>query len=172
MATTANYSDYRFLNAERVDAGVFPPQAPVVLLHGYWVSIAPVPGLLPGRQHVDPLAIDVRAMPWIFLMDVIRNGDGAALDYRYRLVGTGNVTLVGRDATGELASAVFGRVDAPFLLETFDLTVATAAPTFWIATVPQDRVGEVTIHRGLFPLARDGRTVDMLLCVAAPWPLD
>jgi len=108
-------------------------------------------------------------MPWIFLLDVMRE-DGAALDYLFRLVGTSSVALVGRDATGQRASAVFDRVDAGFMLATFDRTVADAAPTFWIATVPHDRIREVTIHRGLFPLARDGRTVDMLLCLSAPWP--
>ncbi|MEQ9333141.1 PAS domain-containing protein [Thalassobaculum sp.] len=170
MATKPSYADFRLLAAEPAQVDRFPPLSPVVLLRDYWQSIAPAPGVLPGRQHFDPLDVDVGVVPWIFLMDVIRGGDGVPLDYRYRLVGTGNVQLVGRDATGELASAVFGRVDAPFVLETFDLTVANAAPTYWIATVPQDRIGEVTIHRGLFPLARDGGTVDMLLCVAAPWP--
>lgn len=168
MAANRSYLDYRLLNAELVDPDVFPPGSPVLGLRAYWLSIAPGPGLLPGRQHFDPLEVDPAVLSWIFLMDVIRK-DGAPLDYRYRLVGTGNVTLVGRDATGELASVVFNRVDAPFVLDTFDRTVEAAAPTYWIATVPQDRVGEVTIHRGLFPLARDGRTVDMLLCIAAPW---
>jgi len=161
----------RLLKAAPVEVEMFPPRSPVVLLNDYWRSIAPAPGLLPGRRHLDPLDLDRSIMPWIFLMDVIR-AEGKPLDYRYRLVGTGNATLVGRDATGELASVVFGRVDASFVLKTFDLTVEQAAPTYWIATVPQDQVGEVTIHRGLFPLAQDGRTVDMLLCVAAPWPQD
>jgi hypothetical protein len=163
--------DYRLLNAEPADPGTFPAASPVLRLRDYWQSIVPAPDTLPGRQHFDPLEVDVDVVPWIFLMDVLRE-DGAPLDYLYRLVGTGNVTLVGRDATGERASAVFDRVDAPFVLDTFDRTVELAAPTYWVATVPQDRIGEVTVHRGLFPLARDGGTVDMLLCIAAPWPTD
>lgn len=170
MASSSNFAVFRLLNAELADVGRFPPHSPAVLLGEYWRSIAPAPGVLPGRQHFDPLDLDARIIRWIFLMDVIRSGADLPLDYLYRLVGTGNVQLVGRDATGELASVVFDRVDAPFVLETFDLTVKKAAPTYWIATVPQDRVGDVTIQRGLFPLARDGRTVDMLLCIAAPWP--
>ncbi len=170
MAAAKKYSEFHLLSADSVEIDSIPAGSPVRLLHDYWQSIAPAPGLLPGRQHLDPLDIDPQAMPWIFLMDVIR-ADGAPLDYRYRLVGTGNVDLVGRDATGELASVVFNRVDAPFVLDTFDLTVARATPTYWIATVPQDKIGMVTIHRGLFPMARDGRTVDMLLCTAVPRPL-
>ena len=170
MAAATKYSEFHLLSADPVEIDSMPTGSPVRSLHDYWQSIAPGPGLLPGRQHLDPLDIGPRVMPWVFLMDVIRT-DGAPLDYRYRLVGTGNVQLVGRDATGELASAVFDRVDAPFVLDTFDLTVENAAPTCWIATVPNDVVGMVTIHRGLFPMARDGRTVDMLMCIAVPGPV-
>lgn len=169
MPPANRYAEYRLLHAEPVSAEAFPAQSPVVRLRDYWLSIAPAPGLLPGRRHVDPLDLDRALMPYIFLMAVIREG-GRPLDYLYRLVGTGNVKLVGRDATGELASAVFDRVAAPFVLDTFDSTVEQAAPTYWIATVPQDRIGDVTVHRGLFPLAEDGRTVDMLMGIAAPWP--
>lgn len=168
MAADRSYSSFQLLSADPVEIDAFPPRSPVALLRDYWQSIRPEPARLPGRQHLDPLDIDRTVMPWIFLMDVIR-ADGAPLDYMYRFVGTSNVTLVGRDATGQLASAVFGRVAASFVMETFDRTVQAGAPTYWIATVPQDRFGEVTIHRGLFPMARDGGTVDMLLCVATPW---
>ncbi|GHD56145.1 hypothetical protein GCM10017083_35920 [Thalassobaculum fulvum] len=167
MAAAKKYAEFQLLSADPVDIDSLPAGSPVLQLHDYWRSIAPTRALLPGRQHLDPLDIDPQVMPWVFLMDVVRR-DGAPLDYRYRLVGTGNVGLVGRDATGELASAVFNRVDAPFVLDTFDLTVENAAPTYWIATVPNDVIGMVTIHRGLFPMARDGRTVDMLLCIAVP----
>ena len=167
MTARTDHVDYRTLSASRVGPDAFPAESPVTLLHRYWQSTAPAPGSLPGRQHIDPREIGAKAMPWVFLLDVVR---GDPLDYAFRLVGTGNVSLVGRDATGQLASEVFDRVGAPFVLETFDSTVAEAAPTVWIVTVPHDRSGEVTIHRGPFPLARDGRTVDMLLCVAAPWP--
>jgi len=167
MAAAKKYSQFHLLSADPVEIDSIPAGSPVRSLHAYWQSIAPAADLLPGRQHLDPLDIDPKVMPWVFLMDVLR-ADDAPLDYRYRLVGTGNVELVGRDATGELASVVFNRVDAPFVLDTFDMTVERAAPTYWIATVPQDRIGMVTIHRGLFPMARDGQTVDMLMCIAVP----
>lgn len=169
MAAKTNQNAFRLLSADPVGVDAFPEGSPVLRLHRYWRSIAPSPDTLPGRQHVDPLDIGPWLMPWIFLMDVIRE-HGAPFDYLFRLVGTSSAALVGRDATGQRASEVFGRVDAGFMLATFDQTVAGGAPTFWIATVPHDRIGEVTIHRGLFPLARDGRTVDMLLCLSAPWP--
>lgn len=169
MASATRPAGFRYLNADQVPLETFSPDSPVVTLHRYWRSIVPAPGRLPGRWHLEPADIDDLVIPWIWVVDVIDEA-GMPLDYLYRMVGAGNVTLVGRDATGELASTIFGRVDAPFVMGTFDLTVHTAAPTFWVATVPHDGLGEVTIHRGLFPLADDGRTVDTLLCIAAPWP--
>ena len=169
MAAADPTDAFQLLSADQVAIDAFPDDSPITLLHRYWHSVAPAPGTLPGRQHLDPLDIDPGVLPWIFIMDVER-AEGEELDYTYRLVGTGNVTLVGRDATGQRASTVFGRTRSGFMMGTFDLTVATAAPTYWVATVPHDRYHQVTIHRGLFPLARDGRTVDMLVCVAAPWP--
>lgn len=61
----------------------------------YWVSIRP-PGLLPGRQHFEPL--DVPALlPNLWLVDVIR---GAAPRFRYRLVGTNIARAFDGDPTG------------------------------------------------------------------------
>jgi hypothetical protein len=51
----------------------------------YWRSKAP-PGLLPGRQHIDP--VEMRAfLPYILLFDVVRLQDGR-YRFRHRLVGT------------------------------------------------------------------------------------
>jgi len=155
-------------NVEQVDIAAFPGDSPVVNLDRYWRSIWPGPDRLPGRRHFDPIEIEPAILPWIFLVEVLREADG--MDFLFRLVGTGNVTLVGRDATGRRASEVFGKAGAPFLIDTFKDTVTSATPTFWTASVPNDRFGHVSIHRGLFPLAGDGETVDMLLCMAAPWP--
>lgn len=171
MANARQSHRFRNLNADQVEVDTFPAESPVALLHRHWLAIAPAPDLLPGRQHLEVAGLDPVVAPWICIADVIDEA-GLPLDYLFRLIGASNVALVGRDATGEYASTVFGRVDAPFVMGTFDLTVHTAAATFWIATVPNDEHGTVTVHRGLFPMAQDGRTVDMLLCIAAPWPLE
>ena len=109
-------------------------------------------------------------MPWMFFMDVLREADGT-YDYLYRVVGTGNVALVGKDATGKRANDAFGRVHSAFVLGTFDQTVESAVPTLWIGGAPHERFGDIILHRALFPMAGDGRTVDMLLCIAVPWPV-
>lgn len=63
-------------------------------LLAYYGRIAPA-GALPGRQHLDPLAIPY-ILPHLVLLDVQRE----PLRYRYRLVGTKEVELYGRDPTG------------------------------------------------------------------------
>ncbi len=100
------------------------------------------------------------------MLDVLSNPDG--LDYRFRLTGTLNVKLVGRDPTGRRAFEIFGTEEHQYLMRTFDTTVAEASATFWRAEVPQDRLGTVQICRGLFPLSEDGIVVNMLLCIAVP----
>src|SRR5579863_3722015 len=62
----------------------------------YWHSMRPAPGLLPGRQHFDPLDIP-GLMPNIFMLD--RFPDSGRL--RYRLVGTRVVEAMLRDLTGK-----------------------------------------------------------------------
>lgn len=63
-------------------------------LLAYYQRIVP-PGQLPGRQHFDPLAIP-HILPHLVLLDVHRD----PLRYLYRLVGTKEVELYGRDPTG------------------------------------------------------------------------
>src|SRR5260370_24175935 len=63
-------------------------------LYDYWLSIHPHAGL-PGRQHFDPTAIP-DLLPYIFMVDIERN----PLRFKYRLVGTEYVRMIGRDLTG------------------------------------------------------------------------
>jgi hypothetical protein len=38
----------------------------------YWESVRPVGGGLPGRQHIDPVAIP-ELLPWLWMLDVERD---------------------------------------------------------------------------------------------------
>jgi hypothetical protein len=153
------------LFAQRIEREEIPEQSPVVELEAYWNSLPRSNGL-PSRRDIDPVEIGGELLPWIFLLDVLRE-DGQ-LDYLYRLSGTSNVELVGRDSTGRRASEIFGSEERAFLIDTFDVTVAEKVPTYWYAEVPQEQYDSVKVYRGLFPLADDGVTVDKLICAAAP----
>ena len=153
------------LFAQRMERGDLPEQSLVVELEAYWNSL-PCSDGLPSRRDIDPVEIGGELLPWIFLLDVIRE-DGR-LDYLYRLTGTSNVELVGRDPTGQRASEIFADDEHAFVIETFDQTVNERMPTYWYAEVPQDHYDVVRVYRGLFPLLDDGITVDKLICAAVP----
>lgn len=134
-------------------------------LDAYWTGLRGDGGM-PLRSAIDPTAMPTRLLPWLFLMDVLRDGD--ELDYRYRLAGTSNVELVGRDPTGQLASEIFAAGERAFIMDTFHITVRQAKPTFWRAGVPHDERDFTQIMRGLFPLAGDDGAVSALICAAVP----
>lgn len=156
------------LRVERVALDAFPARSPVLRVEAFWRRAVAVSGALPSLDRLDLSAVDPSAAPWIFLLDVIR--EGAVMDFRFRLVGAGNVLRFRVDPTGRLASDIFGSVGAERVLDAYRETVEALAPTFWIAAIPNRMAGEVLVHRGLFPLATDGRSVDALLGASAPWP--
>jgi hypothetical protein len=128
---------------------------------GYWLSIRPSPVLLPGRQHFDPLDIpDV--MPRIWLLDVVRGG--AALRFRYRLAGTKEVETLEREVTGEWLDDVHPRLkENPGLLERYRFMVEQGEPTYRTGFINFTHKREhVRVENCMVPLARDGRTVDII----------
>jgi hypothetical protein len=155
--------------ATRIEKSELSSDSPILELHRYWLSLADG-NQLPSRSQVDPGSISRALLAWIFMVDVLR--DGETPDYRYRLAGTSNVQLVGRDPTGKRASSIFQGEEKIFMMETFHVTVREARPTYWHAAVPHEKYEFVNVHRGLFPLSTDGSNVDILIAAAIPerWP--
>ena len=56
------------------------------------------------------------------------------------------------------------------MLDSFNMTVQEKAPTFWVGAVPHDRIDQINIWRGLFPLASDRENIDHILGIAVPRP--
>ena len=131
----------------------------------YWLEIHPA-GHLPGRQHFDPLHIPL-LLPHIWLLDVQRDAASRAVDFRYRVVGTAVDLSMGQTLTGKRMDAVIPgfsddtRLSAPYVAaaERSQLSYRKGAPLF--GHNQQYRA----LERLLMPLARDGRTVDMLFCI-------
>jgi hypothetical protein len=131
-------------------------------LHRYWQQVHPPEGGLPGRQHIDPTAIPA-LLPFVWLADVFR----APLRFRYRLLGTEHRHVFGRDYTGWWLDEVHaGFNEAPAYHQ-------------YVAAAEHGRVGYRrghtlvmlptdyrSIERLMLPLARDGKTVDMLLAIS------
>jgi hypothetical protein len=154
-----------YYNAQPASIADIPEQSPIIALNRYWNEIKPA-GKLPGRQHFDPVDIP-KIISWVFLCEVLRPAEGG-LDFRYRLIGTSNNRLVGKDATGMTVSEAFAPEAAEAIHRHYGITVERREPTFWQTDVPTRERRFVHCHRAVFPLARDGETVDMLVGLLVP----
>lgn len=130
----------------------------------YWSSKG-ADGRLPGRQHIDPLEIP-RLLSSIVMMDVIQDDD-VGMRFRFRLVGTENVALHGRDLTGHWLDEAFPSGTAEDIMTANRMVVESREPHYWRNTLHGPGRQHVRYERLLCPLAADGRTVDLLIGVFA-----
>jgi hypothetical protein len=128
-------------------------------LYRYWCAIHPASGVLPGRQHFDPVDIP-DLLPGIALLNVQR----APFRLRYRLVGTAVVHALGREVTGLwLDEAHRGKFEGGASAERCRLAVDRAMPDWHKGgSLLSPRREIAAVETLLLPLARDGRSVDML----------
>lgn len=114
--------------------------------------------LMPSRADIDPIELK-RFLPGIVLIDVVDD----ARRYVYRLVGTREVTMRGRDPTGQSMIEGFFAPDLDTALAIPDQVVATRAPLFIhrAFTAPDGRIGDEDLI--MLPLSTDGEKVTMLL---------
>jgi len=124
----------------------------------YWRSKAP-PGRLPGRQHIDPLEIP-KLLARIAMFDVVRTG--AQLRFRFRLMGTGVVDMMGADYTGRWIDDTMTPDDCAKLYAAF-AQVCAGQPHYWERLLPFSNRDFVGHRRLALPLASDGATVDMII---------
>jgi hypothetical protein len=121
------------------------------------------PGMLPGRQHIEPLEIP-DLLPWIMLVEVTAQVN-AEPRYRIRLVGTEVVDIQGVDGTGKYVEEVLNRAEAATIVQGYGEIIRSHVPSYREGVVAT--VGREHVHyrRMAFPLARDGKNVDMLIFV-------
>lgn len=143
-----------------LDAPLPLADAKITVLHRYWCGIRPGGTLMPGRQHLDPGDIPA-LLPSIRLYDVHRD----PWRFRYRLVGTEIVRMLGRDPTGSwfddaLAqlSTTSSRTDLVFVAEGRGISYRRGFPLHFLP----DK-NHLRSERILLPLARNGSDVDIVL---------
>lgn len=113
--------------------------------------------LMPARAEIDPL--DLRLfLPGIILIDVVDD----ARRYVYRLVGTREVAMRGRDPTGKSVIDGYFATSLQEALSILDRVVASRAPLFLHRdfTAPDGRLGNEDMV--MMPLSDDGETVNKL----------
>jgi hypothetical protein len=131
---------------------------------------------MPGRADVDPVDMPPRLLPNLFLTDVL---DGGAR-FRYRLVGTEIVRVLGWDPTGGYVDEIN---QSPryrdYIVALYRRVVGDRLPVFSMSHYPRpgDRDGgHHATQRLMCPLSSDGAAVDMLftcqIFAVAPRQLD
>lgn len=161
------------MEAANLEAGAWengpPPDCSPSIrwLYDYWRLLHPAPAMLPGRQHIDPLDF-YRLWPWIWMVDV----QHAPLRFRFRLIGTEHVKPLRRDHTGRwLDEAVPELLGSP-VSEGLENAAVRRAAGFHRSPSYFQYDGEVLFRphlmaeRLFLPLARDGRSVDIVLVLA------
>lgn len=136
-------------------------------LHNYWLERRR-DGRLPSRADVDPIDLP-SLLPYIILVDVLHD----PLDFRYRLIGTKTVEVMGRDGTGKKFGELgYGEENLATLRRFYGLCAEERRPVFtrgsflWADTVEKNWLDYELVR---LPLAdRQGR-VDMLLCAIEFW---
>lgn len=155
-----------YLSMTAIGRDSVPDGSPIRTLDRWWREKRLSTGLYPKRTDVDPIELGATLIPWLFIASVIRGKTD--MDYRFRLIGTANARLVGHDATGVLASELFGSSDRTMIKTSFDETLKKGEPTFWRAAIPHKHHFPVPVFRALYPLADDGKTVDHIVGTAIP----
>ena len=132
------------------------------LVCDYLARIAPA-GKLPGRQHFDPLAVGPRIIPFINLVDVIRDEPG--LRFRFRLVGSRQSDIAGREITGKLVEDAVLPEFVDRIKSNMRAVVQSKTPVYDAFPMPHPKRDFIRTERIYFPLASDGELVDMILIV-------
>lgn len=130
-------------------------------MRSLWSSLAGADGRLPSRRDVDPSRIPPRLLPHVWLLDV----QASPRRYRYRLTGTAIVDALQRDTIGQwLDQAHPGAKGSPAMYKALDGVVderrpyrTKGYPVFW------QPANYRQAESGFFPLAEDGRQVDVIL---------
>ena len=157
----------RRVDGEPNDFAIWHPK--LQRMYRYWESRRPGPGLLPGRQHIDPLDIP-DLLPGIWLLDVQHE----PFRLRYRLVGTRIVEAIGREVTGRWLDEAHPHL-APHsgYVQRYRTVVETRFPSrrrgkamLWQHEDYRE------IENTIYPLATDGTKVDLLLILTVVYRTD
>lgn len=141
-----------------------PPQTAhpkVHALYAYWQRIAPKAGSLPGRRNIDPIEIPT-LLDNIWLVDVV----GEPRRFRFRLIGDAPRRMGIPGKPGDFLDQFHaGGPDDP-ALDDFRTVAAQRMPVWFRGkALIQHRSEIFELERIFLPLASDGTSVDIVLCL-------
>lgn len=130
----------------------------------YWEGLCALHHRLPCRQEVDP--VKMRAfLPYVILVDVVRDGRGRVADFHFRLSGTEVAARYGRDLRGLMLTEVDLGDHQAEIMAAYLQTVAWGAPQYYVDSYIRRDGRPMHYERLLMPLSTDGFSVDVLMGV-------
>ncbi|MGO8913260.1 MAG: PAS domain-containing protein [Bradyrhizobium sp.] len=139
----------------------------IAALYLHWLSLCPASGVRPGWERFDPRKIPY-LLPWIWLVDVQRD----PLRFKYRLVGAAQSELAKSDPTGRWLDEANARFKQSSAYALFQAVAERSVVSFYRG--PPAYVidaNDMTVERLILPMARGGKTVDMLLGITVFDPI-
>jgi len=121
---------------------------------------------LAGRRDIDPCDF-VPNLQLINLVDVVREPD--RLRFRFRLVGSAQSDMAGREITGLFVDDAVLPQFVDRIVANMRTVVETGRPVRDRFPMPHPNRDFIDSERVYFPLAADGETVDMIL-IACIYP--
>jgi hypothetical protein len=124
-----------------------------------WRSIHPAEGILPGRQHFDPVSV-ADVLPFVFMIELVDNPGRL----RYRLLGTRMVDAIGRDLTGQWLDEAHPHAAAHPIYRTL-LQRSLQRQFTWRRGQPFVHVDPdiYEVEQVMLPMAKNGYDVDLVL---------
>jgi len=149
------------------EAGALERSTDFRFLHDYLVAQIP-PGSLPGRQHIDPADL-AQILTAINLVDYCHEEDGFRL--RYRLIGSlqSHYFAGGKNVAGQYLDEFWELNPSlkPQILDDYLRAINRRGPSIGIYERPNEDFPFLGYARMVFPLARDGREIDMFIVLHA-----
>ena len=138
------------------DFTALPPK--LAALHAWWRAKTGTADALPSRADVNPAELR-HLLPHIALVDILRD----PLDWRYRLVGTRMVDVMGGERTGKRMRELLSppAIEGSVMLMT--RLLETRAPLAFSGTLYWLEKEYVGFHALVLPLSNEGMEIDMAL---------
>jgi hypothetical protein len=128
----------------------------------HYQSLAPATGVLPGRQHFDPLRIP-KLLPHLWLLDVVTDDPRC---YRVRLSGSALAAAGGKLRRGVFFSDAMTPSAAAYGMRVFDEVREGRHVDWRRGRAMLSHLKHIAyLERAVCPMASDGVNVDLLFCM-------
>lgn len=152
------------LSYREITAGEVPDLHPVARFSSFWFDNKGE-NAVPLRAQIEPTKIP-SVLPWVLLLEAIEI-DGA-MQFRYRLTGTGCREIFGIDYTGKfLGEEGLTPEGTEIRRREFLKVMQTGHPIYSWTALPIAERDFITVYRGVFPVSSAGERVDQIFIVIA-----